>query len=91
MNRKKGSFFVNLFGVRRIQDFDEEELDNMEWAFARAGQKRVVKILQQRKKANGVGATLVAGPAVAVPKCGQIVVAGGGIGGAAVAVALQSN
>ncbi|CAE7767814.1 auaG, partial [Symbiodinium pilosum] len=77
--------------IAALGDFDEEELDNMEWAFGRAGCKKVVKALQQRKKASGLGGMTSVSNALDVPKCGQIVVAGGGIGGAAVAVALQSK
>ena len=76
---------------RCLEDFDEEELDNAEWAFAAASQQAVAKRLRQRRKrAAGAGATLGA-KAVDVSRCGRIVVAGGGIGGAAVAVALQSK
>ena len=63
----------------------------MEWAFARAGKKGIVKTLQKRKKSSGAATTLTALATSAVPKCGQIVVVGGGIGGAAVAVALQNK
>ena len=72
-----------------LDEFNEEELDNTEWAFDRAGQRAVVKQLRlRRKRATGVAAA-PAGPSVDVSGCGRIVVAGGGIGGAAAAVALQ--
>ncbi|CAE7801610.1 auaG [Symbiodinium sp. CCMP2592] len=75
-----------------LDDFDEEELDNMEWAFARAGQRKVVKTLQNRKtKTTSSSGVLASLGSFEKPSCGQIVVAGGGIGGAAVAVALQSR
>ncbi|CAE7728803.1 auaG, partial [Symbiodinium necroappetens] len=74
-----------------LDDFDEEELDNMEWAFARAGQRKVVKTLQNRKKTTSSSGALASLGSFEKPSCGQIVVAGGGIGGAAVAVALQSR
>ena len=72
-----------------LDDFNDEELDNTEWAFGRAGQQGIVKRLRLRRKRATGAAAAPAGPAVDVSKCGCIVVAGGGIGGAAVAVALQ--
>lgn len=72
-----------------MDDFNDEALDNAEWAFARAGQQNIVKHLRQRKKRSLSGSA--AGPVAGASKCGRIVVAGGGIGGAAVAVALQSK
>jgi 2-polyprenyl-6-methoxyphenol hydroxylase-like FAD-dependent oxidoreductase len=69
-----------------LDEFTEEALDNAEWAFARAGQQKIVRSLRERRKRTGAALT---GPAVDVSGCGRIVVAGGGIGGAALAVALQ--
>lgn len=72
-----------------LDEFNDEELDNAEWAFLRAGQQNIVKRLRQRRKRSLSGAA--AGPVADASRCGRIVVAGGGIGGAAVAVALQSK
>ena len=75
-----------------LHEFSDEQVDNAEWAFKRAGQQTIVKALRQRKKAKegkGGAAGLAGQTAVDVSKCGRIIVAGGGIGGAAVAVALQ--
>lgn len=72
-----------------LDEFDDEELDNAEWAFVRAGQQNIVKHLRQRRKRNLSGAAVR--PLADASGCGRIVVAGGGIGGAAVAVALQSK
>ena len=58
--------------IAALGDFDEEELDNMEWAFGRAGCKKVVKALQQRKKASGLGGMTSVSNALDVPKCGQM-------------------
>lgn len=83
----------------RLRDFTDEELDNAEWAFSRAGQGSLAAALRRgrRRKANvtepaasalatgGSGGKGAEGPGA----CGTIVVAGGGIGGAAAAVALQ--
>jgi hypothetical protein len=76
-----------------LDDFNDEELDNAEWAFARAGMHRIVKRLKQnRKRAVEDAAALKAEVGeVDVSGCGTIVVAGGGIGGAACAVALQKR
>lgn len=74
-----------------LDNFTDEALDNAEWAFARAGQQKIVKRLRQRKKRTMGAAAALAGPSADASKCGRIVVAGGGIGGAAVAVALQSR
>ena len=76
-----------------LDDFNDEELDNAEWAFARAGMHRIVKRLKQnRKRAVDDAAALKAEVGeVDVSGCGTIVVAGGGIGGAACAVALQKR
>ena len=74
-----------------LADFNDEELDNAEWAFAAAGQQRVAKALRQRRKRPAGPTAALTRPAVDVSKCGRIVVAGGGIGGAAAAVALQSR
>jgi 2-polyprenyl-6-methoxyphenol hydroxylase-like FAD-dependent oxidoreductase len=87
-----GQFDSQLFTAlaraaeKLLGDFTEEALDNAEWAFGRAGQQKIVRSLRQRRKRSGAS---LAGPDVDVSKCGRIVVAGGGIGGAAVAVALQ--
>ena len=73
-----------------IDEFDEEVLDNVEWAFHKAGHRALVKQLRQRRK--GRAGTEPGGQQLALPgasKCGRIVIAGGGIGGAAAAVALQ--
>ena len=74
-----------------VDKFDEEDLDNTEWAFTKAGQQRIVKRLRQRRKRSAGAAAALADADVDVSGCGRIVVAGGGIGGAAVAVALQSK
>ncbi len=71
--------------------FSDEELDNAEWAFAMAGQQKIVHVLRQRRKCAVAAQGALAGPAVDASKCGRIIVAGGGIGGAAVAVALQNR
>jgi len=72
---------------RCLEDFNDEELENTAWAFAKAGQQGIAKRLRQRGDA-----PLCAPMASAdMSKCGRIVVAGGGIGGAAVAVALQNK
>ena len=74
-----------------VSQLEEEDLDNTEWAFAKAGQQRIVKLLRQRRKRSSIAAASLASASADVSKCGRIVVAGGGIGGAAVAVALQSK
>ena len=75
-----------------LHDFSEEDLDNAEWAFLRAGEQEVVKAIRQRRKREMGGADGVsADTAIDAAACGRIVVAGGGIGGAAAAVALQSK
>jgi len=75
---------------RYIDDLKDEDLDNTAWAFATAGQKGIAKRLRQRMgEADSVTMSLTASPDTS--KCGRIVIAGGGIGGAAVAVALQSK
>lgn len=87
-----GQFDAQLFKAlacaaeKLLDEFTEEALDNAEWAFVRAGQQKIVRSLRERRKRTGAALT---GPAVDVSGCGRIVVAGGGIGGAAVAVALQ--
>ena len=68
-----------------LDDFNDEELDNAEWAFARAGMHRIVKRLKQNRKRaieDSAAAKAEVGE-VDVSGCGTIVVAGGGIGGAA--------
>lgn len=71
-----------------LEAFTDEELDNTEWALSRAGQREIARDLRRRRPQRaGSGA----GSAVDTPKCGRIVIAGGGIGGAAVAVALQKR
>jgi 2-polyprenyl-6-methoxyphenol hydroxylase-like FAD-dependent oxidoreductase len=80
-----------------IDELNDEDLDNASWAFSRAGgQPRLVKALRLRRKRASVGtsgaatdALMEAGASTELAKCGRIVVAGGGIGGAAVALALQ--
>lgn len=77
---------------RLLDKFSAEDRDNAEWAFVRAGQQRIVKLLRQQKARGACGPTSLArAPDVDVGKCGRIVVAGGGIGGAAAAVALQNK
>ena len=72
-----------------FDEFGDEDIDNLEWAFTKCGgQNKIVKRLRQRKKATG-GDTKDASSDVDTSACGRIVVAGGGIGGAALAVALQ--
>ena len=88
------TLFTSLAGAaeRLLDDFNDEELDNAEWAFAKAGQQKIAKSLRQtRKRAASTAAVLATGPPVDVSKCGRIVIAGGGIGGAAAAVALQQK
>ena len=75
-----------------LHDFSEEDLDNAEWDLLRAGEQEVVKAIRQRRKREMGGADGVsADTAIDAAACGRIVVAGGGIGGAAAAVALQSK
>ena len=76
-----------------LDDFNDEELDNAEWAFARAGMHRIVKRLKQNRKraVEDAAAAKAEVGEVDVSGCGTIVVAGGGIGGAACAVALQKR
>ena len=74
-----------------LDEFSDEALDNAEYAFGQAGPPcaRIVKQLRQRRKqaaARGDG-----GGDVDVSQCGRIVIAGGGIAGAALAVALQNK
>ena len=75
-----------------LDEFADEALDNAEYAFTQAGPAcaKVVKLLRLRRRraADGVGG---AGEAVDVSQCGRIVVAGGGIAGAGLAVALQNK
>lgn len=88
------SLFATLAKValQRFGDFDDDELDNLEWAFATARQNKTVeRIKQRRKRSSDSSAEAGAGVDVDVSKCGRIVVAGGGIGGGAVAVALQKK
>ena len=72
-----------------LEDFNDEELDNAEWAFAYAGQEDIVKLLRQDRQRSVEAAAALAATDVDVSKCGRIIIAGGGIGGAAIAVALQ--
>eukprot|EP00802_Teleaulax_amphioxeia_P003133 Tamp_03136.p1 GENE.Tamp_03136~~Tamp_03136.p1 ORF type:complete len:1171 (+),score=340.99 Tamp_03136:337-3513(+) len=74
-----------------VDELDEEDLDNTEWAFVKAGQQHMVKLLRKRRKRSNLAAASLASASVDVSKCGRIVVAGGGIGGAALAVALQNK
>ena len=76
-----------------LDDFNDEELDNAEWAFARAGMHRIVKRLKQNRKraVEDAAAAKAEVGEVDVSGCGTIVVAGGGIGGAACAVSLQKR
>ena len=67
----------------RIDAFNDEDIDNAEWAFAKAGHKSVAKQLKQRRDRTAGIAAELASAEVDVSKCGKIVVAGGGIGGAA--------
>ena len=92
-----GQFDARLFASlakeaeKVLGEFNDEDLDNAEWAFARAEQHVVVKGLRQRRKRTTVGAAPLSERKVDMSTCGRIVVAGGGIGGAAVAVALQKE
>ena len=86
----------NLFSAmakaveRIMDDFGEEDLDNLEWAFQKANQTTIVKQLkQQRRMALANNDEYDAN--VDVSECGRIIVAGGGIGGAALAVSLQKK
>lgn len=89
-----GQLDVQLFAAlaraaeQCVGDFNDEELDNTAWAFAKAGQQSIAKRLRSRNEGDVVA---VSTAPVDVSKCGRIVIAGGGIGGAAVAVALQSK
>ena len=75
---------------RSIDDFGEEDLDNLEWAFQKANQTTIVKQLkQQRRMASATNDVYDAN--VDVSECGRIIVVGGGIGGAALAVSLQKK
>jgi 2-polyprenyl-6-methoxyphenol hydroxylase-like FAD-dependent oxidoreductase len=89
-----------LFGAlarsveRHLGDFGEEELDNLAWGFTKAGAgcaKIVAQLKQRKRSATGCAAPRAGAAAVDVSKCGRIIIAGGGIGGAAAAVALQSK
>ena len=76
---------------QRLDDFGDDEIEDLEWSMSQAEQQKVVKLLRQRRRdAAGAVAAYMAG-SVDVSKCGRIIVAGGGIGGAAAAVALQSR
>lgn len=71
-----------------IEEFTEEELDNVEWAMGRAGQQKICSSLRRQRRKCNASAILdsnVGG------SCGRILVAGGGIGGAALAVALEKH
>lgn len=74
-----------------LDDFNEEDLDNAVWAFSKAGQQSIVQRLRKRKKhsSDAAASAALSRSVVDVSKCGRIIVAGGGIGGAAIAVALQ--
>ncbi|GMH61520.1 hypothetical protein TrLO_g13383 [Triparma laevis f. longispina] len=74
-----------------LDDFNDEELDNAEWAFNRAGEFKIVELLRAGRQRTLDDAMELSNADVDVSKCGKIVVAGGGIGGAAVAVALQKK
>jgi hypothetical protein len=76
-----------------LEDFADEALDNAEYAFAQAGPAgaKIVKLLRLRRKQACAATAALAGQVVDVSGCGRIVVAGGGIGGAALAVALQNK
>lgn len=74
-----------------LESFTEDELDNAEWAFNQAGQAKIVRSLRQRRKRTASAAASLAAAGVDVSKCGRIVIAGGGIGGAAAALALESR
>ena len=106
-------------GVNDQDFFGDEELDNLEWAFSKAGNPgNVLKVIKSKKKEKGLGMvgdgksngfdpsgdpSLLNSSALGTggdgksspvgdPKaCGTIVVSGGGIGGAACAVALQKQ
>ena len=75
-----------------LDEFTEEELDNMEWAFSRvADQSNLVKALRRRRKQTGGGSSgtalsLSSAAASQLSSTGRIIVAGGGIGGPAVAL-----
>ena len=92
-NSVQGRLFSSLAAAaeRFLEDFNDEELDNAEWAFSRAGQENIVQLLRQGRQRTLDEAVSLAAADVDVSKCGRIVVAGGGIGGAAVAVALQKK
>ena len=70
-----------------IAEFTDEDLDNAEWAFAKAGQRQITRLLREHKKRMPQASGCIS--AVDRAAFGRVVVAGGGIGGAAVAVALQ--
>ena len=69
----------------------EEDLDNLEWGLSKAGtHPQLLKKLKQRKRiAAGGSAAHAGGAAVDVSGCGRIIIAGGGIGGAAAHAALK--
>ena len=75
---------------RIMDDFGEEDLDNLEWAFQKANQTAVVKQLKQQRRMSSA-TNDVYDANVDVSECGRIIVAGGGIGGAALAVSLQKK
>eukprot|EP00929_Paragymnodinium_shiwhaense_P048416 TRINITY_DN24481_c0_g2_i3.p1 TRINITY_DN24481_c0_g2~~TRINITY_DN24481_c0_g2_i3.p1 ORF type:complete len:1080 (-),score=278.32 TRINITY_DN24481_c0_g2_i3:174-3413(-) len=90
-----GHVDARLFGalaksVETCMDaLNDEELENTAWAFGKAGKQQLAKRLRQRKEKDTQVPKQLS--PVDVSKCGRIVVAGGGIGGAAIAVALQSR
>ena len=74
---------------QKIHEFGEEDLDNLEYAFTKADQMSIVKQLKNQRKNGSNEYEYDAN--VDVSKCGKIIVAGGGIGGAALAVSLQKK
>ena len=77
--------------ARRRERPPKESLERL--PLSAAGQRQLVRKLRQRRKraAGAAAAADAGGEAVDVSGVGRIIVAGGGIGGAAVAVALQSR
>ena len=75
-----------------LDEFADEALDNAEYAFTQAGPActKVVKLLRLRRRRAAIGGG-GGDEAVDVSQCGRSVVAGGGIAGAALAVALQNK
>ena len=102
---KAGQLDAKLFAAlarsaaRLMGDFSDDDIYKAAWAFEVAGQQDLAKRLQQQEKRNRAVAltsqwhpqSFVSLAPADVSKCGRIVIAGGGIAGSAVAVALQAK